>query len=57
MSTIQTIKWVSVILLAVAIAALGEMTRSYSAFGGEDVLALALIGYVIHNVRKEVEDD
>lgn len=35
------------VLLAVCIAWLGGMTRTYNAFGGEDVAALCLIGWAI----------
>lgn len=51
------IKWISVMILAVAIAAVGEMTRTYSAFGGEDLLALVLVGYAGYKLMREVRND
>ena len=47
------------ILLAVGIAWLGGLTRTYNAFGGEDVLALIMIGWAVRDYvvakRKEKE--
>lgn len=40
---------VILIVMAGLISWLGGMTRTYSAFGGEDVLAICLIGYAIHS--------
>lgn len=36
------------IALALSLQWLGGLTRPYAAFGGEDILALLLIGYAIH---------
>lgn len=53
------IDMVVTILLAVVIAWLGGLTRTYNAFGGEDVLALIMIGWAVRDYvvakRKEKE--
>lgn len=46
-------KAVMLVLLAVLILIFGGMTRPYPAFGGEDMLALTLMGYAIYNVYSE----
>lgn len=40
------------LILAILIAAIGEMTRTYTAFGGEDLLALILIGLGAYTMLK-----
>ena len=50
------IDMVVTILLAVGIAWLGGLTRTYNAFGGEDVAALCLIGWAIKDYIEAEEE-
>lgn len=43
------LKLAATIALAFFLAWLGGLTRTYAAFGGEDVLALCIIALAVHN--------
>lgn len=47
---------VILIVMAGLISWLGGMTRTYSAFGGEDVAALCLIGWAIKDYIEAEEE-
>lgn len=49
------IKGIAIITIAIAIALIGEATRTYSAFGGEDVLAIILVGFAGYKMMKGEE--
>lgn len=51
------LQMVILIAFAACFAWLGGLTRTYSAFGGEDVAALCLIGYAVRTYIEEGKEE
>ena len=50
------IELIGIVALALLISYAGGLTRPYDAFGGEDMLALTVIGYGIYRMIEQVKE-
>lgn len=50
------IELVAILAIALLISYAGGLTRPYTAFGGEDMLALTVVGYGIYRMIERVKE-